>query len=316
MACDPYWNQVVLALHMDGTNGSTTFTDVTGKTVTANGNAQISTTQSKFGGASAYFDGTGDYLSLANSTNFNFGTGDFTIECWIYPTAYPQSWAGSYYSTIVGKDVYSARGYALNVAGNGTFASISFSGWSNNSTYQEVAGALTGQITLNTWKHVCACRNGNTLCLFVDGALITAGAFTINIQDTGNTVRIGAAEFDATYKGYFTGYIDDLRITKGVARYTANFTAPTAAFPDNQCVISGVVGSPGNYLERIVRAYRRDTGAFVGQAVSNPTTGAYSISAQHGGECFAIVHDSASIVSGAPIGGTNNAIIYDRLTPA
>lgn len=232
MACDPYWNQVVLALHMDGTNGSTTFTDSSpsAKTVTANGNAQISTAQSKFGGASAYFDGTGDYLSVADSADLELGGSDFTIECWIYPTAHPQSWAGSYYSTIVGKDVSGPRGYALSVAGNGAFANISFAGWSNNSTYQEVVGGLTGQITLNAWSHVCACRNGGTLRLFVDGAIITAAAFTTTIQDSSSPVRIGAAEFDATYKGYFTGYIDDLRITKGVARYTANFTPPTAAF--------------------------------------------------------------------------------------
>jgi hypothetical protein len=82
---DPYASNVSLHLKMDGANGSTTFTDSSPNalTVTAVGNAQISTTQSKYNGTSAYFDGTGDYLNLATSTAFGFGTGDYTAECWI-----------------------------------------------------------------------------------------------------------------------------------------------------------------------------------------------------------------------------------------
>jgi hypothetical protein len=74
---------------MDGADNSTTFTDSspTAHTVTRSGDAKISTTQSQFGGASAYFDGTGDYLTVANSEAFNFGSGDFTIDCWIRPAA-------------------------------------------------------------------------------------------------------------------------------------------------------------------------------------------------------------------------------------
>lgn len=295
MASDPHWNKVVLALHCDGTNGSTTFTDVTGKTVTPAGNAQISTAQSKFGGASAYFDGTGDYLTVPDSADLELGGGNFTIECWIYPTAYSQSWSGSYYSTLVAKDVSGARGYAISIAGNGTFASISFAGWSNNSTYQEVAGALSGQIILNAWRHVCACRSGNTLRLFVDGTLITEAGFTTTIQDTSNTVRIGAAEFDATYKGYYTGYIDDLRITKGVARYTANFTPPAVPFPNRLPVISGVVkDSSGNFAQRLVRAFDRKTGALLNATLSDPTTGAYSLPVATADETMVIANDSAT----------------------
>jgi len=85
---DTYYSNVSLLLHCDGSNGSTTFTDnsPSPKTVTANGNASVSTAQSKFGGASAVFDGTGDYLSLDGSSGFAFGTGDFTIEFWLSPS--------------------------------------------------------------------------------------------------------------------------------------------------------------------------------------------------------------------------------------
>src|SRR3990167_7740340 len=71
-----------LMLHMDGADASTTFTDETGKTVTANGNAQIDTAQSKFGGAAALFDGAGDYLTVSGSADWDLGTGDFTIDFW------------------------------------------------------------------------------------------------------------------------------------------------------------------------------------------------------------------------------------------
>ena len=83
MAGDPLWYYKVLGLHCDGTNGSTTFTDVKGKTVTANGNAQISTAQyPALTGktSSAYFDGNGDYLSIPDSADWDFGTGDFAIR--------------------------------------------------------------------------------------------------------------------------------------------------------------------------------------------------------------------------------------------
>jgi hypothetical protein len=89
---DPVFNNVSLLLHGNGTNGSTTITDnsPSPKTVTAVGNAQISTAQSKFGGASIAFDGSGDYLTVLNSSQFNFGVDDFTIEAWFYRTSTAQ----------------------------------------------------------------------------------------------------------------------------------------------------------------------------------------------------------------------------------
>jgi hypothetical protein len=72
----------IALLHMDGSNTSTTFTDESGKTWGATGNAQISTAQSEFGGSSAIFDGTGDYINTTNSSDFNFASGDFTIDFW------------------------------------------------------------------------------------------------------------------------------------------------------------------------------------------------------------------------------------------
>ena len=137
---DPYYNHVALLIHGNGTNGSTVITDQKGKTVTANGNAQISTAQSKFGGASAYFDGTGDYLSVASSADFGFGTGDFTIECWVKT-------AGT------NKSVWDNR--ITNEAGTGYIATttgrIGF--WNSAAAFEG-----TTNVADDTWHHLAWCR--------------------------------------------------------------------------------------------------------------------------------------------------------------
>lgn len=315
MACDPYWNQVVLALHMDGTNGSTTFTDssASAKAVTATGNAQISTAQSKFGGASAYFDGTGDYLTVAASTDFDFGTsGDFTVEAFVYIAANSSLDASNRrFAHILSIDNGTAETFSFYVAGDASTTGTGLGLW--NGTRSESA---TATISHSAWHHVAVTRYAGNLRFFIDGTQVgSTTAFSYQLGNSTYQPKVGGRAWSTNYYYYLNGYIDDLRITKGVARYTASFTPPTAAYPDNQCVISGVVGTPGNYLERVVRAYRRDTGALVGQAQSNPTTGAYSINTSHNGEHFALVHDSSSISSGAPVGGSFNAVVYDRITP-
>lgn len=294
MACDPYWNQVVLALHMDGTNGSTTFTDSSpsAKTVTANGNAQISTAQSKFGGASAYFDGTGDSLTAHSETL----SGDFTIELWVYLTTAPTS----QFLVGCGNDAAST-GFLLNV---NTSGQVNLFG--NNTGL--IAGS--GSSILNTWTHVALSRSGSTIGLFVAGTQL--GSVSISKSFSG-TVRIGAEDYNGTITHRFTGYIDDLRITKGVARYTANFTPPAAPFPNQLPVISGVVkDASGNLAERLVRAYLRSSGKLLGQTLSNPATGDYSIPVESDKECFVVCHDSSA---NPPSGGTENAVILDRVIP-
>ena len=97
---DPYLADVVLGMHFDGANGSTAFTDdATGKTITVYGGAQISTSQSAFGGASGYFNGTDAYLSVPHSADLDLASGNFTIEAWIYLFSYPIECA-----TIISKD--------------------------------------------------------------------------------------------------------------------------------------------------------------------------------------------------------------------
>jgi hypothetical protein len=218
---DPNFSSVSLLLHMDGSNGSTTFTDNSSNalTVTANGNAQISTAQSKFGGASGLFDGTGDYLSLTPSSLLQFD-GDFTIECWVR--------TGSTADMLVGSSSsdFNNQIFRINQAGTGNLSCFI------NPT--QVFAATAAGITTNTWHHLAMCRSGTNTRMFVDGTQVgstnTTWSSTFRMDIVGAFFVAGGI---ATPPLYFNGYIDELRITKGVARYTASFTAPTAPFPDS-----------------------------------------------------------------------------------
>ena len=206
---DPYFANVSLLLRGDGTNGSTTFTDgsINNFSITANGAAQISTTQSKYGGASMYFNGsTSSYLSLPSNSAFTLDA-DFTIEWW--------SWKSS-------------NGYYDGVIGSGS-GSINFIELSNTrSVFMVVTSSGISEVvqyTYNpndsTWHHYAATKSGSTLRLFIDGVQVASGQNTAPLNLSGG--KIGGY---VSY--YYNGYIDDFRITKGVARYTANFTPPGA----------------------------------------------------------------------------------------
>ena len=224
---DPYWTDVSLLLPMNGSNGSTTFTDASSNplTVTANGNAQISTAQSKFGGASGLFDGNGDYLSLGSSlpTALQIGGGDFTVEAWVYLTATTTQ------SLIGNLDDGSGQGswwFSLN----STFTGLHTVGFGAAGQYFKFG---TSTLTTNQWVHVAISRSGTSLFCFVDGVQLGSTQTCNNFTGQYNIPTLIGLSWHNTlgYTQYpFNGYIDDLRVTKA-ARYTANFTPPTAAFP-------------------------------------------------------------------------------------
>jgi hypothetical protein len=209
---DPYYSNVSLLLHMDGANGSTTFTDssLNALAVTPVGNAQISTTQSKYGGASGYFDGSGDYLDTSGTGIATaFGTGDFTIEFWYYPLTV------SVQQNLV--DKIGSASNAIYMSSAGVLK------------YYVGADRITGStLSANTWYHIALVRYSGTTKLYVNG--VQSGA---SYDDTNNyalntgSPRIGAA-FNNTVS--VNGYIDDFRISR-FARYVSNFTPPTAALP-------------------------------------------------------------------------------------
>lgn len=201
--------------------GFETITDRPGKVVTAYGNAQQSTTFKKFGNSSAIFDGTGDYLEITSNGDFSFGTGDFCIEGWIYRTA------GSAYQTI-----FDMRTAATDVA---TLIGID----NLNQLYCYLNGSIVIQgstaISASTWVHIALARSGTSLRLFLNGNQQST-TYTDNSNYSSKPFRIGS-----DYSGAFgyTGYIDEVRVTKGVARYTTStFTPPEAQLgSDNGTVL-------------------------------------------------------------------------------
>jgi hypothetical protein len=208
---DLYRSQVSLLLHGDGANGSTTITDSSPspKTVTAVGNAQISTAQSKFGGASIAFDGTGDYLEVAFASIVNSFEADFTIEWW----------------QLLSNPATAQSVVNLLVSGNGA---IKVGAGFMQVYYQSNNIARTVSFG-SGWQHCAVCRNAGAFLLFVDG--VTGANNIANNSGAGLPTRFDIGRNNGDYAS-LNGYIDDLRITKGVARYTANFTPPTAPFPD------------------------------------------------------------------------------------
>jgi hypothetical protein len=191
------------------------------------GNAQISTTQSKWGGSSMYFDGTGDYLSMPNNDLVRLGGGDFTIEFWANTT----SFGAQTYTPICGiwdtnVPTASIASYYVSLNAYNTTYKLGFSYFVSSAT--DVAFGTATNST-GSWDHYAVVRSGNLLYGFKNGTLLNSGgtAITGTIANAASTdFRIGGIKNGNVYNGY----IQDLRITK-YARYTANFTAPTAAFP-------------------------------------------------------------------------------------
>lgn len=279
MAGDVDFNKVSLLLHFDGANGSTAFTDNSPvpKTVTAYGNANISTTQSKWGGSSLAISGGSDYLSTPSSSSFDFAAQDFCVELYVRFSAV----SGTQVLVTNRSPTINDPGFYLRLNA-GVIQGLC---WGPTAGTQ--FGTITGTTAITTakWYHVAYCRSGGAFRLFVDGVL--QGSVTSSDAIANSTYPLVVGKDPATSGREFFGHIDDLRITKGAARYTTNFTPPTEEFPNTGAAyaLSGTVtGSTGSPVARAIRAQREDTGAYVGGVISNATTGAYTIPTSHPGE--------------------------------
>lgn len=209
-ASDPHFANVALLLHMNGSDGSTTFTDSSSfaRTVTAS-NCQISTAQSKFGGASGLIGSTtGSDLAVGPIAL----AGDFTIECF----AWHATWEGN--AVIVGSDNTSTYGLRFYYSSGAYRVSFVV-----GTTYPFVH-----TLPLSTWAHVAWVRSGSTNTLYLNG--VSTGTFSYS--GTFNLNRIGS-RYAVPTSYQFNGYLDEFRVTDGVARYTSNFTPPSAPYPDS-----------------------------------------------------------------------------------
>ena len=214
---DPHFDKVALLLHMDGADGSTTFTDSSPapKAVTVHGDAKISTGQSKWGGASAYFSGNYSKLEVPPDQSLAFGTGDFTVECLVFSP--PATGDDSNFDKLIFGGFAPDPDFVCFLRSSELAPAL----WDGS-----VAPVSQIAVQPSTWTHVAWCRASGVLRIFVNGQkgveVSMPTHFNPGINYIGGEVT----------SRFFTGYIDDLRVTKGVARYTANFTPPAAPLPD------------------------------------------------------------------------------------
>ena len=228
---DLYPSNTKLLLHFDGADASTTFTDdaLPSKTLTTFGDAQIDTAESKFGGASGLFDGTGDYLETAAHTDFDFGTGDFTVEFWVNTTVTPTAFQRIIAHKTSGNVVGGFQVWIPSTTSSGsTLYAIALPAQDGLSTTVSTLTACND----GTWHHIAFTRESGTSRAFFDGVLKQSASDTNDYYLAGTEgFKIGARG-DLATGSFFNGHLDDLRITKGIARYTGTFSIPTEAFPN------------------------------------------------------------------------------------
>jgi len=202
-------------LHIQGTDAS-----IIDKSQSSNlklfGNATGSTTQVKFAGSqSMYFDGTGDYITSPDNDLYEMGSADFTVELWVYCTGDPGTW-----QILVGKGasgIYSPFALYRNSNGNGyLYGSTNGTSWAVSNSF--------GALSTNTWYHLALTRSGNTWTVYKDGVSSYSTTISGSVYNNSTALAIGGRSDNTEL---FQGYMSDVRITKGLARYTANFTPPT-----------------------------------------------------------------------------------------
>jgi len=195
--------------------------------LTTVGNAKISTEQSKFGGSSVYFDGNGDYLRIADNAAFNFGSGDFTIEMWLNPTA-PTNWNQKH--LFAKRATNNNWGLLCYINRNSTTGRYSVTMFIPNAAGTGWAINKTVPISFTGWSHFALVRSGNEWSIYIDGVKDVLNAnLSLTIPSNTAAFTLGAdAATPSTTSSNYVGYMDDIRITKGVARYTEAFTPPDA----------------------------------------------------------------------------------------
>lgn len=260
---DPYASNVSLHLKMDGANGSTTFVDdsVNRYTITSYGTATISTSQSKYNGSSAYFDGSGARLGLS-TTAIDFGAGDFTAECWIYISANPVT-AGQ----IMGKHVYGVSAswlFQINASRVLSFL------WNNGVNVLSTGTVLN----LSQWYHVAVCRIGSTIKIFINGT--EAASTTISYTFTSSTEFTIASSSNDNANARINAYIDNVRLTNA-ARYTASFTSPPIPSTCTDLTKNKNVGTLTNGVD--YNFFNGGSLAFATSYVSSPSAASYQLGA-------------------------------------
>lgn len=284
MAYDADFDKVSLLLHGDGANGSNTFIDSSPdpKTPLVFGGPVHNTTTKKYGTSSiGGFDGSGDCILLPYSPSLHL-PGDFTIELWLNSSS-----RSGFILCAGGGSSIAWASYQLVWSGGGN---INFAASSTNTGYnigsESGATGLVGNVAASTWAHVMVTCQGNVYRGFVNGVMgynQTVAAHPFDPATRGLSI---GANFSNVWgvgvpQNVTTGFYDDIRITKGKARQTANFTPPAGPHPDFLAKFTGnIKDSAGANTAAKVRAYREATGALVSETMSDGGTGNYELGAK------------------------------------
>lgn len=220
---DPYWANVVLLLHMDSDYmDSSSYAH----TITNSGCA-ITTSEKQFGSGALQANGTSpggggnNSLETALHTAFDINTGDWTIECF----GYLNTSVTAVYSTLV----------RLRNSGGSTVITLALKSGTESEIYVKNGSGILVNISISTgivagsWFHMAVTRQGTTVRFFVDGVLLATSTISVGVSES---VRVAIGNNAISSTVGWDGFIDDLRITKGIARYTADFDVPTEAFPN------------------------------------------------------------------------------------
>lgn len=227
---DPDWASVVLMMHGDG---SLADSSSYARTATVVGDASANGT-ARFGTGSLTFDGTGDYLTIPSSTSLDLGN-TYTVECWINPAS------SSLTGGVVSRALYYASGNGglsstwdgLNFSIRGMDSAMRFYFYATTSSDEQYVDVSQSYFPANTWTHLAMVRNGTTGQIYAGGSQVGSISSLGTTSASSQPLLIGTWKYlvsgNDTFAGYWNGRIDDLRITKGVAR---TITVPTAAYPD------------------------------------------------------------------------------------
>jgi len=189
---------------------------------TLTGNVTRSSTQSKFGGYSAYFDGDGDFITAPTSSDWDFGTGDFTIDCWFYLSVIDK------FNVLINQADDAVNGWLVDI---------------NTTNYPRLVAHIGGSwgvfmtsdtaVSVDTWNHIAVVRNGSSFSLYLNGNLVDSVVDSDSILSSSELLQIGHFQTAALDHRYLSGYIDELRISKGIARWTSSFTPPEYPYESN-----------------------------------------------------------------------------------
>jgi hypothetical protein len=224
-------------LHFDGADAATTITESayggTGvRTWTAAANAQIDTAQSKFGGASGLFDGTGDWVTTPDHADFVLGSGDFTVDFWARPAVDGTVLVLAGQCDVAGIANANSAWLIARTAGNAVTFSVATgaSATTVTSTSTLIAGA---------WMHIAAVKTSSVLKLFINGTQEggnVAHAATVN----NSTSVLGVGSGGDYVTNPWNGWIDEFRLSVGIARWTTTFTPETSAYVNDEAWLLGV----------------------------------------------------------------------------